>query len=390
MINSTTEMTFRLSNLNREQERISYQMSTGKELQNGSDNSKLYAREVYVEDKIHLYTGIKTQIERTSAQNSSADSTMSEVKKLLTYAKAELIKANTDTVDSTAREAIATNLEGVKKNLFSLANESMEGEYLFAGSNTTIEPFSMDSDGNVTYNGDGYLRSIAVEEGEYRDRGIHGFDAMMYSSDTAYKGDTLEFTSQERIIDQDGNEWKLTTPPVDALDIGVLTKYDKDGFMTEDTMEVIITADATETSPAAYRTREPIAEDGMVLEAKHNIFNDFDNAINALRGLKSDGSATSGKEETLELIGEGVSNMDSAFNGANLGHAKLGGRNQVFEISLDRVYSKLTQFNVLQQDISSADLSKVAIEAKALEMTFTAMYSTINKMSQLSLVNFIK
>lgn len=389
MINVTNEMTFRLNNLNQEQQRVSYQMSTGKQLQNGSDDSKLYAREVYIQDKINLFTGIEYQIQKTSANNSTSDSTMTEIKSLLTYVKSEMIKANTSGVDATSREAIATNLEGVKKNIFTLSNESMEGEYLFAGSNTTVEPFSMDKDGTVTYNGDGYLRKVAVEEGEYRDRGITGFDAIMYNADVAYKGDYINFTAEERVIDQDGNEWKFSTTDSPGTGDGILTKYDRDGNITTDTMNVKISFTGSDTEPARYIASEPITENGMSLQAKHNFFNDLDNMINALRGLKSDGSATSGDTETLELIGIGVENADEAFNGANLGHAKLGGRNQVFEISLERIQSKMTQLNVLQQDVSSADYGKVSIEAKALELTYTAMYSTINKMNQLSLVNFL-
>ena len=60
-----------------------------------------------------------------------------------------------------------------------------------------------------------------------------------------------------------------------------------------------------------------------------------------------------------------------------------------FESSLERINSKLTQYNVLSQEIGGADLTKVAMEAKSLELTYTALYSTISKTNQLSLVNFL-
>ena len=81
--------------------------------------------------------------------------------------------------------------------------------------------------------------------------------------------------------------------------------------------------------------------------------------------------------------------MTKAYDGVNIAHAELGGKNKVFEISLERVNSKLTQYNILSQQIGSADLAKVAMEAKALELTYTAIYSTISKTNQLSLVNFL-
>lgn len=389
MISNTTEMQFRLDMLNEEQRRISYQSSTGRVLENGSDDSKLFSREVYIQDKINLYEGIQEQISKTDAQNNASDSVMEEIKGLLTYVKTEIQKALNDTSDATAKEAIATNLEGVKKNLFSLVNEEMGGEYLFSGSNSTVKPFSMDTDGNVTYNGDGYLRKVAVEDDEYRDRGISGYDAIMYSSDAAYKGEKLSFDTSERVIDQDGNEWKLSVTNSPADGDGILTRYDKDGNPTTDTMAVTRTDEATDTAYAQYELTNAVSEDGQVLEAKHNIFNDLDNTILALRGQRSDATAVADEGESRRLLSEQYENMGLAFDGANVGHAKLGGRNQVFETSLDRVNSKITQFTLLQQEVSGADLSKVAMEAKALEITFTAMYSTINRMNQLTLVNYI-
>ncbi|MDY0052854.1 MAG: flagellar hook-associated protein 3, partial [Aliarcobacter sp.] len=67
----------------------------------------------------------------------------------------------------------------------------------------------------------------------------------------------------------------------------------------------------------------------------------------------------------------------------------LGAKNKVFEVSLESVSSKLTQYNILSINLGSADLSKVAMEAKSLELTYTALYSTINRTNQLSLVNFL-
>ncbi len=395
MINTTSEMTFRLNNLNEEQRRISYQSSTGKLLDNGSDDAKIFSREVYIEDKINVFEGLQRQVEKTTAQNNVSDSTMKEVKNVITYIKAEVIKGLNATSDDTSRESIATNLEGVKKNLFALANEEVEGEYLFAGADSTVKPFSMDSSGVVTYNGDGHLRRVAVEEGEYRDRGISGFDAMMYTTDRAFNGEQLTFSGdptdpyRERIIDQDGNEWKLSITNSPSAGDGVLTKYDDENNATTDTLAVTQTAAATATTPAQYQTAA-LSTSGQVLEARHNIFDTIDRTINALRNRESDGSPAADAATARALLAAELDNITTAFDGANVGHAKLGGRNQVFETSLDRLGAKVTQFTLLQQEVSSADLAKVAIEAKSLEITYQALYSTVNKMNQLSLVNFVR
>ncbi|MDD2896798.1 MAG: flagellar hook-associated protein FlgL [Aliarcobacter sp.] len=379
MINQTDQMTYRLSLLDTQYQRNSYQTSSGNKLQQGSDDSMLYSRIISVDDKIRTFEGLKTQVERTTIQNNAADSSMSEIKKVLESMKSELIKANTSTTTGSGLAAIVANVSGLKENLYQLANTQVEGEYVFAGSDSSIKPFEKDINGKVTYVGDNQLRKVAVEEGSYRDRGITGFDMMMYPTATANKGETLNFSEADRIIDQNGNEWKLNSPTNDTL-----IKYDLQGNVTTETITPVTSDGLT---PPTFSATMPTT-DGTKFEAKTNIFNLMDDTLNALKKVDSVGNPIS-DDLSRTLIGKSQSELDKAYDGVNIAHAQLGGRNQIFETSLERVTSKLTQYNILSQQIGAADLAKVAIEAKALELTYTALYSTISKTNQLSLVNFL-
>lgn len=447
MIRSTEQTLYRLDNLNAQQQRISYQMSTGKKLQYGSDDANLYTREIYIDDKIRVYEGLKIQIEKTTAQNNTSDSTLAEAKDMMTYIKAEVIKALNDTTDPEAKKAIAINLAGVRENLYDFANEQVEGEYLFGGSDTQVQPFSKEADGSIVYNGDGFLRKVAVEDGSYRERGITGFETFMYSSASALKNEVLEFDGKDRIIDQDGYEWKLSATSsspagsvinidtMDGLPDSVIDQNGKAWTLNDDntalvdgkgntlsgttiidnadgTYDITVPADSTlgiveqavkydedgnatsEFRPVSKGTDKAFVittpnVDGTKFEAKSSVFDTMDKIINSLNQLDLAGNHIS-SDEAKESLREGLGEITQAFEAANVGHAKLGGRNSVFEISLERVSAKLTQYNILSQEIGAADLSKVAVEAKALELTFTALYSTINKMNELSLVNFIR
>ncbi len=379
MINQTEQAIYRLGNLDALQQKISYQMSTGKKLQQGSDDSLLYSREVFVDDKIRIYEGLKTQIERTNTQNNVADGSMSEIKKLLEYTKAELIKANTATTSENGMRAIATNLEGMRENLLDLANTQVGGEYIFAGSDASVKPFKEDSNGEVTYVGNNVLRKVAVEEGSYRERGLTGLDMMMYPSSTAYKGETLSFKENDRIIDEDGNEWKLNASK------DTLEQYDLEGNKTGETIINVLNDGSI---PATYTATAP-STDGTKLEAKTNILNVLNDVIKSLKQVDNTGNPIS-MAEAREGVSKGLGNLEKAFDSANIAHAELGGRNKVFEVSLEKVSARLTHYNILSQELGAADLSKVAMEAKALELTYTALYSTINRTNQLSLVNFLK
>ncbi len=379
MINQTDQMVYRLGNLDALQQKISYQMATGKKLEKGSDDSLLYAREVLVDDKIRTFEGLKTQLERVKGQNNMADSSMSEVKKLIEFTKAELIKANTATTSADGMKAIAANLEGLKQNIFDLANTQSEGEYLFSGSDSSVKPFEKDADGKISYVGNNTLRKVAVEEGSYRERGITGLDAMMFTASISAPGEVMSFKANDGIIDQDGNTWRLNTPTNDTL-----VKYDSYGKATSTTITPVI-LNATTNS---YEATIPATWLDSKFEVKTNIFNIIDDVVNSLKQIDSSGNPIT-LEQAREGISKGMNDIDKAFSAITVSHAELGGRNKTFEVSLERLSSKLTHYNILSQELGAADLSKVAMEAKSLELTYTALYSTISKMNQLSLVNFM-
>lgn len=379
MINQTDQMVYRLGNLDALQQKISYQMATGKKLEKGSDDSLLYAREVLVDDKIRTFEGLKTQLERVKGQNNMADSSMAEVKKLIEFTKAELIKANTATTSADGMKAIAANLEGLKQNIFDLANTQSEGEYLFSGSDSSVKPFEKDADGKISYVGNNTLRKVAVEEGSYRERGITGLDAMMFTASISAPGEVMSFKANDGIIDQDGNTWRLNTPTNDTL-----VKYDSYGKATSTTITPVI-LNATTNS---YEATVPATWLDSKFEVKTNIFNIIDDVVNSLKQIDSSGNPIT-LEQAREGISKGMNDIDKAFSAITVSHAELGGRNKTFEVSLERLSSKLTHYNILSQELGAADLSKVAMEAKSLELTYTALYSTISKMNQLSLVNFM-
>ena len=91
MINTDRSTLFRLDMLNEQQLRVNYQMSTGKAIDKGSDDTKIYTKELYLKDKLNVFEGLKKQLEETNAQNTVADSTLGEIKNLLDFIKSETI-----------------------------------------------------------------------------------------------------------------------------------------------------------------------------------------------------------------------------------------------------------------------------------------------------------
>ncbi|WP_291953269.1 flagellar hook-associated protein FlgL [Campylobacter sp.] len=125
------------------------QLQTGQLIQHSFENANTYINGSRLEYEMANINQIiqGTQSAQEIAKNT--DTALKNITELLEKFKVLLTKAASDSNDSTSREAIAKELKLVKESIINIANTSVNGQYLFAGSNTATKPF--DKYGN--YNG---------------------------------------------------------------------------------------------------------------------------------------------------------------------------------------------------------------------------------------------
>lgn len=424
MIDTSRNMLYHIGNLNTENERISYQMATGKILDKGSDNSILHSNIINLEDKLRVTQGLMLQITKTQAMNETADAALEEIKVALgkgetNSIQTDLLKGLNSGMDRSDKLSLATNLRGIRDNLIDRMNTRVDGEYVFTGSNTNIQTLEKDADyannGKVNYEGDGFLRKVAVQPGSYRDRGITAYDASFYTESKANAGESFTFNEGERIIDENGFEWKLNVAGTQ------LQKYDYNGNiyhpLNTDPLLGDVTAVDIDASTVAVEAWDGIAPaiepanpqavratytinnigsspTGKVFEAKHSYFDDLNIIINALEGkatnLDGTKAGTISDEAVRVSLSTGLEQTATQFDATNIGHGELGGRNNVFNVSYEKLTTQETHYNILIQETNGADLAKLSMESKALELTYQSLYTTISKMNKLSLLDYIR
>jgi flagellar hook-associated protein 3 FlgL len=98
----------------------------------------------------------------------SADSTLSSVITQLTQAISLGVEGGNGTLSASDQQAIAQQVSGIKDQIFSLANTSFEGVYLFGGTATSSAPFTEDasSSSGVQYVGTEQTNQIQIGEGQ--------------------------------------------------------------------------------------------------------------------------------------------------------------------------------------------------------------------------------
>ncbi|MCP3686953.1 MAG: flagellar hook-associated protein 3 [Gammaproteobacteria bacterium] len=160
-----------LASIHQQQEKISIlqkQISTGQRLNNPSDDPAAASRILQLEQIMALdeqyQRNISTAINRLTFEETALDQVG-----ILTIRIRELaIQSNSGTNSDESLRTLSAEVEERFQELLSLANSQDEnGDYLFAGYNSSSQPFTATQSGNttsVTYNGDQGQRSLQISE----------------------------------------------------------------------------------------------------------------------------------------------------------------------------------------------------------------------------------
>lgn len=98
-----------------------------------------------------------------------ADSALGGVVGQLTQAISLATAANNGTLNSSQLQAASNQLSGIRDEITSLANSSYQGQYIFAGSQTSVLPFSTSSaptPATTSYSGDGGVNYLETPNGQ--------------------------------------------------------------------------------------------------------------------------------------------------------------------------------------------------------------------------------
>lgn len=411
MVSMKNTLLYYLNNIDTQNQRVSYQMSTGEILDKGSDDSVLYSQVLNIDENIRKYQGLNENVTDALSIANQADKTMSEMKSSLETIQTEALKALNGTVSATDKQTIALSVEGYMQNIMILANESIDGQYLFAGSDASVEPFTLNSDGSVSYNGDNQNRTVAVENSIYREYTITGEELFDYDvREDGETGDTLNFSysinggaATNISVPFNTDEATTLNDLATAITAGgtATASVDADGRLsiqannTSDTITSSLTFDDVSSSTTNNAKIAASDSDTITYELEDifskdsNLFDDLNVVINLLNGKSTDGSTTITEEQSDTLLREYLSNIEAAYDNLNVKHSQLGSKADVLEASQDRITSKITHFQTLYSETNGADLADLALQSSELEIMYSSIYSTISKMNNMSLVDYV-
>ena len=150
-----------------EEQQAELQISTGKSVNEPSDNPTAAALLVENNDQATFNSGYLQSISAVQGQLSTASSTLSSVTTALQQALSLGVEAGGGTLSASDRAAIANQLQGIQSQLVSLANTTYEGNYIFAGTATNAPPYVVDATApsGVDYIGNSDVNEVSIGNG---------------------------------------------------------------------------------------------------------------------------------------------------------------------------------------------------------------------------------
>jgi flagellar hook-associated protein 3 FlgL len=308
----------------------------------------------------------------------------------ITQARTSMASVVSGTTSDQTRQTLATNLDSTLQQLISLANTERMGESLFAGSKVTVQPYTVQRDGDnritrVVYQGSMLENPVEITDGVKISGALAG--PTLFSVDDrqspVFCGDTGAAvgagTSSVRggaylQIQGTAGNWQLS---IDGGQNWVAS----DG--TEDNLAVV----NSQTGEVLYVDARAITQNGtepIRVPGTYDIFN----VLIAARDLL--GNTQNLPEEQLrQMLSETLSAMRDAEETLTRSFPIIGGRLQMISALTDSVGQ--TQLST-EADISrmqDADIAQISIDLAQYETLYQMSLAIASKMFSMSFLDFM-
>jgi flagellar hook-associated protein 3 FlgL len=151
------------------EQQLTAELSSGVSITSLSQNPVASGENVLLLNQIQQDDSFTQSSNLVTGSLQVADSTLGSVVSQLTQAISLATSANNGTMNASDVKAVGTQISGILDEVESLANTSYEGQYIFAGGQTSTSPFitsTITSPAITTYNGDQDVNYLSTPNGQ--------------------------------------------------------------------------------------------------------------------------------------------------------------------------------------------------------------------------------
>lgn len=365
------------------------------------------AQAVALTDRIKQNEQFQKNADMAVNDLSRQESVMSNITDSMFRAKELFVQAGSGALDPKDRESIALEVDALRDNVLNSMNAQNEnGDYLFAGYQTEVQPFTQDPDtGEYRYNGDSGSKEVQITPSQRVPSSTDGSEAFeqtpselrarvgQVSGDVT--GARTEISDRgtwndyhQANYDKSNPENNVYTVDVDGNDYSISRLNPTTGLPEE------VAADNT------YVPGEPISFEGMEItlkgmpntgtaefslsRPKQNIAT----VLNDMSNLLKDPEV--GSTELGQGIEFALSDLDSAESSLGSARAKTGSRINSAETAL----MTNTDFEIANKEtrskIQDVDYAEAMTELTKQDTALQAAQATFTRLTRLSLFDYLR
>ena len=160
------------------------QLSTNLRVNQPSDDPTAAAQYIGYVAAVSDAAQYEQNVSSTQTMMQSATSALSSVVTSLNSAISQGVEAGNGTVTAAQQTEMAATVSGIRDQIISLANTSVQGVYLFGGTASSNPPFQLNADPTtgVTYNGNSGINTVPVGNNETVQSSVPGEQIFSASS----------------------------------------------------------------------------------------------------------------------------------------------------------------------------------------------------------------
>ncbi len=273
---------------------VNKQIASGQKIQYAFEDTTAFIDTMRLDNEVTTLNQVKKSTQSGYKFSTQTDTVLGDFSKTLDSIKTKLIRAASDEHSDESLEAIAKELRGLQSYLYTLANTSINGQYLFSGSETATKP--IDSNGHYQGN-DVDLNAFLGHEIQQK----------------------YNITGADLFLGEESKTARKISTNVDQLSMTALYPHIMESGITETNLgtEEYITGQST--------IRDLMGDAGTVVdttEAKHFFY---------IQGTQHDGTTFKSKyamrdDETVDALLEKITND---FGGSDVVSVTLNTRGQI-------------------------------------------------------------
>jgi flagellar hook-associated protein 3 FlgL len=321
------------------------------------------------------------------------EQTLSDATNVLDRIRTLTVQANTSTVDAESRKSITVEMQSRLRELVDIANrKDPNGEYLFAGLSTLVQPFSQ-SGNSVSYAGDQGVREVQTSPNEFVSDGHSGFDVFL--DVTNGNGTFVTSAAAGNVGTGSIGTSSVTDPAAWVRDTYTVHFTSTSAYEVLDGLGNQVTT-GTYTSPTTIAfngvqmeiSGEPALDDTFTIapSSKQDIFTTVANLVGA---MNRDTTSDAQQAQFATDMGSALVHLDRALDHISGIRSDVGARLSVLDQTDDTRADTEVSLKSSISDLRDLDYAAAITQLNLQSVGLQAAQSSYARLAQISLFDYL-